>query len=636
MPQGVEVCISSYSRLPRVLQWSSHPSPGGRPVPRQTAPRVRYPISCVPVALLFFYATHAAAFPQTLNDWQARYGGASASGDNAQCQLCHVEANGGDPWNGYGWNLRDSLADPGCDLNGDGAVSNQEAFFCVELLNSDADGSGFDDAMEIGLGTQPGWTDGPFNTWYNRNGTTDSNQPPPTRDIGKLDPDGTEPPPPPPPMPPDDDADLPPGQLNRRTIVVRPGDSIQAAIDRAQPGTRIYVLAGVYREPSNQTNGLNITKNGIRLIGQSGPGKRVIFENAGNQRNGIVVVPEDRVDCMGCHSDMAPPFPLRPGVESGGLKMREPMMHGFEIRSITIRGFDNNGLFTENVDGFKIIDVESVDNRNYGIFPTLSKNGLITHSRATGSDTDSGIWVETSENVLVTHNFVAENVNGIEVSNSDDILLAHNEATGTRSVRRSCSCRTSSTIATGRQADRHAPQLRPRQQQGQHRPARLHPRLRAEGDRRPVPGSGRFGDRGKPGREQRVLGDRHHRLLLRGLDQSVRLHWRGSHGDARVPGGSGGREQSRFREPGPGQRIGPAAPAAGVVRRGSDAPDTGAPRAGRPRQLLRGQRLHDVLRVVRLPGLRRRGRRRSGLGRRWTPRQHGQLRATCRIPTRRT
>jgi parallel beta-helix repeat protein len=108
--------------------------------------------------------------------------------------------------------------------------------------------------------------------------------------------------------------------------------------------------------------------------------------------------------------------------------MREPMMHGFEIRGFTIRGFRNNGLFTENVDGFKIIDVISEDNRNYGIFPTLSKNGLISHSKAIGSDLDSGIWVETSENVVVAHSLVEGNVNGLEVSNSDDILLAHNEA----------------------------------------------------------------------------------------------------------------------------------------------------------------------------------------------------------------
>jgi parallel beta-helix repeat protein len=307
----------------------------------------------------------------------------------------------------------------------DGGVTNDEAFFCLELVNSDGDGSGVDNATEIGLSTQPGWTAGPFNTLYGHSGTI-PNQPAPT-DIGPVDPDGTEPPPPPPPPPPTDDGMVPPGQLKRPTIVVRPGQSIQAAIDKAAPGTTIYILAGTYREQADPTNGLNITKNDIHLIGQSTKKKRVILENAGNQRNGIVVVPEDRVDCMSCHSDLAPPFPTLPGTVPG-LKMREPMMHGIEIRGITIQGFDNNGLFTENVDGFQIVDVESIDNRNYGIFPTLSKNGLITHSLATGSDLDSGIWVETSENVRVTYNLVEGNVNGFEVSNSDDILLAHNEA----------------------------------------------------------------------------------------------------------------------------------------------------------------------------------------------------------------
>jgi parallel beta-helix repeat protein len=377
-------------------------------------------------ALLVVAGTQAGAFPGTLNDWQGRYGAASPSGDNAECQLCHVEANGGDPWNGYGWDILDALADPACDLNEDGVVSNDEAFFCVELDNSDGDGSEFDNVLEIGLGTQPGWTEGPFNTFYFSSGLTLTNQPPPD-DIGPLDPDGTEPPPPPPPPPPDDDADLPRGQRIRPVIVVRPGQSIQAAIDQASPGTTIFIKAGVYREIGDPTNGLNITKNDIRLIGQKTKKKRVILENAGNQRNGIVVVPEEVVDCMSCHTDLAPPFPLHPDVPLG-LKMREPMMHGIEIRGITIRGFENHGLFTENVDGFRIIDVHSVDNPNYGIFPTLSKNGLITHSSATGSDRDSGIWVETSENVVVTHNLVEGNVNGFEVSNSDDILLAHNEA----------------------------------------------------------------------------------------------------------------------------------------------------------------------------------------------------------------
>jgi parallel beta-helix repeat protein len=122
---------------------------------------------------------------------------------------------------------------------------------------------------------------------------------------------------------------------------------------------------------------------------------------------------------------MAPPFDLLPGVEPG-LPDPQPLLYDIEVRGITIDGFRNNGLFTERVDRFRIEDVRSINNQNYGIFPTLSRNGVITRSYASGSD-DSGIWVETSEKVRVTHNLVEDNVNGFEVSNSDDILLAYNE-----------------------------------------------------------------------------------------------------------------------------------------------------------------------------------------------------------------
>jgi parallel beta-helix repeat protein len=379
--------------------------------------------SCLAATAALVATTPAAAFRGTLDDWQSRYGAQSSSGDTASCQLCHGNANGGSPWNAYGWDVREALADAGCDLDMDGTVSNPEAFFCVEM--DDSDRNTIDNVSEIGLNAQPGWVEGPFNTLFSRSGTETGQLPP--DGIGTLDPDGSEPPPEPPPPPSDDDLDLPPGQMKRDTIVVRPGQSIQAAIDRAQPGTRIYVLAGVYREFGDDTNALSISKSGIRLIGQKATDKRVVLENAGQQRNGVAVVPDDRTDCMSCHTDLRPPFPTHPGVEPG-LKMREPMIQGFEIRGITIQGF-TNGLFTENVDGFRVIDVESIDNSAYGIFPTLSKNGLITHSYATGSD-DSGIWVETSEDVEVIHNLVEGNVNGFEVSNSDDILLARNEIRG--------------------------------------------------------------------------------------------------------------------------------------------------------------------------------------------------------------
>ncbi|WP_170319237.1 right-handed parallel beta-helix repeat-containing protein [Polyangium spumosum] len=207
-------------------------------------------------------------------------------------------------------------------------------------------------------------------------------------------------------------------------IFVQPGQSIQAAIDQASPGDTILIMPGVYQVCADSTNGLVIDKSGISLVGLSTPTERVVVEKCDTQRNGIVVVPSEHKDCMGCHESMAPPFALKPGIDDI-TGCAEPALHDVEIRGITVRNFENNGLFTECVDGFRIVDVHAEGNPNYGIFPTLSRNGLIARSFATGA-VDSGIWVETSENVRVTHNLVEGNTLGLEVSNSDDVELTYN------------------------------------------------------------------------------------------------------------------------------------------------------------------------------------------------------------------
>jgi len=219
-------------------------------------------------------------------------------------------------------------------------------------------------------------------------------------------------------------ADVPGG---RWVQVVSPGHSIQHAIDHARPGGWVLVLPGVYRETADATNGLHITRP-VNLVGLSTHRRRVVLENSGGQRNGIVAVPAAHTSCMDCHSSLAPPFPRLPGVAPLA-PSTTPSIRGLRIQGITIKDFANNGLFTRGVEDFAIVDVHSVGNKNYGIFPVSSRNGLITRSSATGAD-DSGIWVETSENVKVTHNLVEGNVNGFEISNSDDVLLAHNEVRG--------------------------------------------------------------------------------------------------------------------------------------------------------------------------------------------------------------
>ncbi len=400
------------------------------------------------------------------NAWVNYYGPIPS---NANCQLCHLDTQT-PSWNGYGADLILAIGDEilpppeTCDgadgTTPDGTVTLDEAFACVEGFNSDADPGAFSNIDEILQSTQPGWTDGPNNTILTPTGTIENQLPP--AGLEPYDPAGTggaggtggvggaggtggvggaggtggtggdcEP----------SHDPIPPGQITRHTIVVMPGQSIQEAIDRAQEGTRIYVLGGVYEEPCNPTNALNITKSGIHLIGQSNSQKRVILRSTGDQRNGIVIVPPEvpeaaqpvggpkvkRTDCMGCHSDMGPPFPLHPNVPDVVPMEEDPWIHDVVVEGITIEGFRNNGLFTEHVDGFVFDDVESINNRNYGIFPVLSRNGVIRNSLSTGSDLDSALWVETSEHVIVQGNVVERSVNGIEVSNSDDILLIDNE-----------------------------------------------------------------------------------------------------------------------------------------------------------------------------------------------------------------
>jgi len=209
--------------------------------------------------------------------------------------------------------------------------------------------------------------------------------------------------------------------------VVRPGHSIQAALDHAAPGGWVLVQPGTYRETADATSGLVISRS-VNLVGLSSPAGKVVLENAGGQLNGIAAVPAAHANCMGCHSSLAPPFPRLPGVTAASIA-GAPTIRGLRIQGITIKDFVNNGLFTRGVDGFAIVDVHSVGNRNYGIFPVSSSNGIITRSSAVGAD-DSGIWVETSTHVKVTHNLVEGNVNGFEISNSEDILLADNEVRG--------------------------------------------------------------------------------------------------------------------------------------------------------------------------------------------------------------
>lgn len=80
-----------------------------------------------------------------------------------------------------------------------------------------------------------------------------------------------------------------------KTIIVHPGESIQAAIDSARTGTTIKVLPGIYQEGTpGSLNAITITKAGIRLVGLAKKKSPVVLLSNG-QQYGIWVSPADTI-----------------------------------------------------------------------------------------------------------------------------------------------------------------------------------------------------------------------------------------------------------------------------------------------------------------------------------------------------
>jgi len=200
-----------------------------------------------------------------------------------------------------------------------------------------------------------------------------------------------------------------------KTIKVRPGQSIQAAVDQADPGDRVLVKPGTYREDGrpcptepSHTCAVAIEENGIRLVGVPRPKHPVVLEARDDQDEGIAVGKSGAADCLTDASKR---------------------VHGSLIRGLTVRGFEDDGVFLICVDHWRVTRVRAVDNREYGIFPSHTAIGRLDHSFASGAN-DTGHYIGQSARARVDHNVARGNVSGFELENSSRIRADHNLATG--------------------------------------------------------------------------------------------------------------------------------------------------------------------------------------------------------------
>jgi parallel beta-helix repeat protein len=199
-----------------------------------------------------------------------------------------------------------------------------------------------------------------------------------------------------------------------RTLIVRPGESIQAAVDAASPGDRILVLPGTYIEAGRPCTvhpadmcAVVITKDDITLMAPLGAGQ-VVVRSDGGQAVGIEVA---RSGDAGCLSDGS------------------QRISGSTLSGITVSGFEDDGVLLFCVDRWRITRSAAHDNGEYGFFPSHVGMGRIDHSTATDAN-DTGIYIGQSHDVLIDHDVATRNVSGFEIENSLRVRATGNLATG--------------------------------------------------------------------------------------------------------------------------------------------------------------------------------------------------------------
>lgn len=122
--------------------------------------------------IVSLYAAEAFAFRIYLEAWRDVYPESTADDIGTEgCQLCHRDAGGNNPWNAYGWQIRQIVLANGGDI--------EEAIQEAAEIDLDEDPSSRLSLDEINYNFQPGWTAGPNNTIYFANGSTNENQLPP-------------------------------------------------------------------------------------------------------------------------------------------------------------------------------------------------------------------------------------------------------------------------------------------------------------------------------------------------------------------------------------------------------------------------------------------------------------------------
>jgi hypothetical protein len=191
-----------------------------------------------------------------------------------------------------------------------------------------------------------------------------------------------------------------------RTIRVKPGQSIQAAINEAQPGDKIVVEPGVYKEV------LEITTSDIILSG------------SGASKNGTVLLPPTNQsnDCSN----------HKPRHNSGVCVATLPgqqTVSNVIVRDMWVQGFPAFGMIAFGTDGVSFQHSVGADNGEYGFAQFGTTNGSFLYNEAFGSG-EAGFYIGDSPrtNFMADGNIAHDNSLGLFARNAGHGTMTNNHA----------------------------------------------------------------------------------------------------------------------------------------------------------------------------------------------------------------